>query len=72
MRLIINCDPENVGPATLILHRELKRFADYDRIGYGWEYRAGFWGPRYFVKRIKDGLSISQIDAPDTTERDDG
>lgn len=63
MRLIINCDPENVGPATLIIHRELKRFDEYNRVGYGWTHNDGFQGERYFVKRIRDGLSIKQIGA---------
>ena len=66
IELRIVADPEMMGTAVKIGLRELERFSDYDRIGWGWSFNVSPPSlPRFFVRRISNGLSVRQIKEPD-------
>jgi hypothetical protein len=61
-KLIISGDLRFAREAFDLLQREAADFAEYDRIGWGWSF--GPYDPvigrsRFFVRRIKDGLSCA-------------
>jgi len=58
VKIILQCDPEHLDDAVAVLRGQLKHFGDYDRVGYGWAFGRE---PRFFVSRIKEGLSVKQI-----------
>jgi len=61
MRIIITCDPERFADALGILAAETARFDKYNRLGWGWSFG---YNPSFFVRRIKNGLSVTQVNLP--------
>lgn len=59
MKIIVDAPPEHLADAWKIADQETKRYDQYDRIGWGWGFNGG--GARFFVKRLKDGLSIRYL-----------
>ncbi|AXQ69416.1 hypothetical protein HOU02_gp309 [Caulobacter phage CcrBL9] len=59
MRLIINAPEPWVPEAMKILAAQVKRFDEYPKIGWGWSF--GHYPNKFFVRRIKDGLSITHV-----------
>jgi hypothetical protein len=62
MKVIINADPEDFDEAVRIIRQETPRYVEgrYNRIGWGWSYsRSNYPDATFFVRRIKDGLSIT-------------
>ncbi|UTU08073.1 hypothetical protein CcrC1_gp387 [Caulobacter phage C1] len=59
MRLIINAPPALVDDAVEILLTEVKRIEEYNRVGWGWAF--GSPPSKFFVRRLKDGLSITHV-----------
>lgn len=60
MRVIFNCSPENMERAHIVIFREMQDDWQrrYDRPGWGWHFYEG--GVRFFVRGIKNGLSITE------------
>ncbi|MBO9710515.1 MAG: hypothetical protein J7521_20130 [Caulobacter sp.] len=59
-RLIFYGPFEHFDEAARIVREELTRFHRYDRIGWGWSFRSSSYPETtFFVRRIKDGLSIT-------------
>lgn len=59
-KLIITGDMRFAAEAFALLQAEAAEFAKYTKIGWGWQF--GPWlgdGSRFFVRRIKDGLSCA-------------
>lgn len=59
MKLIIDCDPDNMEAAFALLREQSADWeARYTRVGWGWQFRLGDgW---CFVRRIAEGLSLKQ------------
>ena len=61
MRIIIDCEPEHIPEAVRIMQQELADFEKYTKVGWGWNFGNYRTGPRFFVRRLKDGLSIRDV-----------
>lgn len=72
MRTIIECDPEHFPRALALLAAEAADFAKYDKVGWGWSFGGAGWGVRFFVRRIKHGLSVKQLRERAPTPGDKG
>lgn len=64
IELRIKCDQEYWADASKLVAVELDDFKKYDKIGFGWTSGNYQSGPRFFVRRIKNGLSICQLGIP--------
>lgn len=59
MRLILHVPAHLLDDAWEILRVEVDRYAEYNKVGWGWGHGAG--DRRFFVRRLKDGLSITHV-----------
>lgn len=62
MKLIINCELDDMADALALAAEELAGFAKYTKIGWGWgfgRYDAATGRCRFFARRLRDGLSIT-------------
>jgi hypothetical protein len=58
--IIIRAPLEFLDEAVAVMKKQAERYDDYDRIGYGWSFGGGMGRrPRFFVRRIKHGLSCT-------------
>lgn len=61
MKIIVDCDQENIPAAMAILDSQLPGWRErYNRVGWGWVKHHN--GTSFFVRRITDGLSVKQIE----------
>lgn len=59
MKIIIDVPADRLDETWEIVRKEADRLASYDRIGWGWTFGKCENGHTpFFVRRIKDGLSI--------------
>ena len=61
MKIIIDCPPEHYEAAVKIVTEELTRYDRYTKVGWGWSFGNYQTGPRFFVRRLKDGLSCRHL-----------
>lgn len=63
MKIIIDCPEQYIPEAVALVNEELKRFSSYDKLGWGWAFGGGAKA-RFFMRRIKDGLSCKLTAEP--------